>query len=146
VRAQTSSAAFAETDPSTQLVDVETRAERRERMRTRRAAGNGMAESHGTRTLMFGATGGCGSQVLIRLLERGVATTVVVRDAARLPQTLDLSNPLLTVVVEPRGHLALSERELMEQLGGVDSVVSCLGHNLTLSGMFGRNGCAVSAL
>lgn len=88
------------------------------------------------RVLLFGATGGCGSQVLTRLLDRGVETTVLVRSEDRLPEGA-ASNPLLRVVVEPRGHLALGQSALVDVIRGSDAVVSCLGHNLSLSGVFG---------
>ena len=63
--------------------------------------------------LLLGATGGCGSQVLVRLLERGVATTVIVRSEDRLPAAAR-GHALLTVVTAPEGHLALSEDALRE--------------------------------
>ena len=54
--------------------------------------------------LLFGATGGCGSQVLTRLLRRGVLVTAVVRSAERLSDDVK-SHDNLTVVVFPNGHL-----------------------------------------
>lgn len=90
----------------------------------------------GMRVLLLGATGGCGRQVLTRLLGKGIETTVIVRDAARLPEGAS-SNALLTVVVEPCGHLA-NESRFVEIISGCDSVVSCLGHTLSLAGVFGE--------
>ena len=106
--------------------------------------------------LLFGATGGCGSQVLTRLLRRGVLVTAVVRSAERLSDDVK-SHDNLTVVVFPNGHLfagttrkddgkddgnALNDsftRRLDQVRSGVRvRGVSCLGHNLTLKGMFGR--------
>ena len=89
------------------------------------------------RVLLLGATGGCGSQVLTRLLSRDVETTVIVRDEERLPEGAK-ANPLLRVIVEPRGHLALSNSDFADAIKTVDAVISCLGHTLTLSGVFGH--------
>merc|ERR1712232_541140 len=58
------------------------------------------------KALLLGASGGCGSQVLVRLLDRGVATTVIIRDEQRLPN-IAKGHALLTVVVEKQGHLQL---------------------------------------
>ena len=111
-----------------------------------------------SRVLLFGATGGCGSQVLTRLLRRGVLVTAVVRSAERLSDDVK-SHDNLTVVVFPNGHLFAGTttrkdddgkddgnalindsftRRLDRYVRECECVVSCLGHNLTLKGMFGR--------
>ena len=89
------------------------------------------------KVLLLGATGGCGSQVLTRLLDRAVPTTVIVRDVGRLPGDT-ASNELLTVVIEPRGHLAMSPDDFGALVQGCDSVVSCVGHNMSCAGICGR--------
>ncbi|CAL6331880.1 unnamed protein product [Bathycoccus prasinos] len=57
------------------------------------------------RVLLFGATGGCGSRVLTRLLRRGVFVTAVVRSAERISDEVK-THENVTVVVFPNGHLA----------------------------------------
>ena len=111
-------------------------------------------QSRQSHVLLFGATGGCGSQVLTRLLGRGVLVTAVVRSAERLSDD-STSHDNLTVVVFPNGHLATTTttetttrnddgnandftRRLDRYVRECECVVSCLGHNLTLKGMFGR--------
>ena len=89
-------------------------------------------------TLIFGATGGIGSQVLARLLERGTPCIAVVRDEARLPQAYRKGHPLLETVVMPDGHLTMEDATLEEHLARCNSVVSCIGHNMTFKGLFGR--------
>jgi nucleoside-diphosphate-sugar epimerase len=84
--------------------------------------------------LLVGGTGRTGGRVLARLLERGVAVRAIVRSAARLPGGV-AGNPLLTVV--EADLLSLTTGELRRQLEGCDTVVSCLGHNLTGKGIFG---------
>jgi len=87
--------------------------------------------------LLFGASGGCGSECLIRLLDRGVETTVIVRSEARLPAAAK-GHALLTVVVRPDGHLSLSADELIGYVKGVDTVISCLGHTMSRKGIWGH--------
>eukprot|EP00398_MALV-I-01_sp_L67-1_P000875 gene875-388_t len=89
------------------------------------------------KVLIFGGTGGCGSQVLTRLIERNTQTTAVVRDVSRLPAGVS-ENSVLKVVVTPDGHLSLSQQELVDLITGCDVVVSALGHRMSCSGMFGR--------
>eukprot|EP00400_MALV-I_sp_L67-5_P000504 gene504-597_t len=95
-----------------------------------------------TKVLMFGATGGCGRQALIRLLERGVFVTVVVRDASRLPK-LSVESPsskgykLLTVKVVPEGHLHMTSQEYLDLVEDMDAVILALGHTMSCKGIFG---------
>ena len=86
-----------------------------------------------TKVLMFGATGGCGNQTLLRLLEDGVHVTVIVRDESRLSLPVQ-GHKNLTVVVAPDGHLGMP---LGQYIIGCDAVISTLGHNLTFSGICG---------
>ena len=88
------------------------------------------------KVLLLGATGGCGSPALIKLLSKRAAVTAIVRSADRLPAEAR-GHELLTVVVLPDGHLVLSDTEMAEHMRGCDAVISSLGHNLTLWGMYG---------
>ena len=85
------------------------------------------------RVLVLGATGGCGGPAVGRLLQRGAAVTAVVRSAGRLPPAVR-GHPRLRVVEAPGGHLGL---DLREHLRGCGAVVSSLGHNLSLRGIWG---------
>lgn len=89
------------------------------------------------KALLLGATGGCGSQVLTRLLERGVQTTVIVRDEKRLPEAVR-SHALLSVVTAAEGLLGLTDADVQEHLKQQDAVISCLGHNMTRKGIWGK--------
>mmetsp|Transcript_27431 Transcript_27431/g.82336 ORF Transcript_27431/g.82336 Transcript_27431/m.82336 type:complete len:240 (+) Transcript_27431:170-889(+) len=84
------------------------------------------------KVLVLGATGGCGSQALAQLLERGVPCTAIVRKAGSVPPCAGLD-----LVVNPGGALAMTDAELSGHLAGATHVVSCLGHNITLRGVFG---------
>jgi nucleoside-diphosphate-sugar epimerase len=84
--------------------------------------------------LLLGATGRTGRRVLQQLLERGVPVRAIVRSAERLPAGV-ADDPLLMVA---EADLAtLPGEELRRLLAGCDAVVSCLGHKVSLSGVFG---------
>jgi nucleoside-diphosphate-sugar epimerase len=84
--------------------------------------------------LLFGATGRTGGRVLQQLLARAVAVRAVVRSADRLPDVA-AADPLLEVV--EADVATLSEEEFAELVSGRDAVISCLGHNISLVGVFG---------
>lgn len=85
-------------------------------------------------TLVAGASGATGRQVVRQLLERGRRVRAIVRSADRLPEAIR-SHPDVSVIEATL--LELSDAELARHVAGCDSVVSCLGHNLTWKGMYG---------
>jgi NAD(P)-dependent dehydrogenase (short-subunit alcohol dehydrogenase family) len=84
--------------------------------------------------LLVGGTGRTGRRVLEQLLGRGIGVRAIVRSADRLP-TAVVSNPKLHVVVADL--LSLSDAELRDYVRGCDAVISCLGHVMSLRGLFG---------
>ncbi|MBK9739391.1 MAG: SDR family oxidoreductase [Actinobacteria bacterium] len=86
------------------------------------------------RVLILGATGRTGGCALTQLLERGVPVRAIVRSAARLPEG-SVGNPLLEVV--EADVLALPTEVLAEHLAGCDTVISCLGHTISVRGVLG---------
>jgi hypothetical protein len=84
--------------------------------------------------LLLGGTGRTGGRVLQQLLGRGVRVRAVVRSAARLPAGV-AADPNLTVVVADLP--TLSAEDLQRQVEGCDAVISCLGHVISLRGVFG---------
>lgn len=86
------------------------------------------------RVLVLGATGRTGGQVVTQLLERGVPVRAIVRSAARLPDGV-VGHPLLEVV--EADLLTMPTGDLVGHLDGCDTVISCLGHNITPRGLFG---------
>ena len=84
--------------------------------------------------LLVGGTGRTGGRVLQQLLDRGVTVRAVVRSRAKLPPGA-AGNPGLTVV--EASLLSLRDEELRQHLRGCDAVISCLGHVLSLAGVFG---------
>lgn len=86
------------------------------------------------RVLLLGATGRTGRRVLEQLLGRGMRVRVVVRSAARLPRSLGLAADLTVLEAD---LLSLSDEDLERQVRDCDAVVSCLGHVISLRGVFG---------
>ena len=84
--------------------------------------------------LLVGGTGRTGSRVLRQLLDRDIAVRAVVRSPGKLPPGV-AGNPNLTVI--EANLLSLPDEELRQQLQGCDAVISCLGHVLSLKGVFG---------
>lgn len=84
--------------------------------------------------LVVGATGATGRLLVKDLLDRGEKVTVVVRSAEKLNELPDTKN--LTVV--QAAVLDLSDEKLAELVQGCDAVASCLGHNLTFKGVYGK--------
>jgi nucleoside-diphosphate-sugar epimerase len=84
--------------------------------------------------LLVGGTGRTGRRVLQQLLERGVHVRAIVRSRAKLPPEFAQS-PNLTVI--EASLLSLSDEALQQHVRGCDAVISCLGHVLTVKGVFG---------
>lgn len=85
-------------------------------------------------TLVLGATGATGELLVAQLLGRGVEVRAVVRSPDRLLLELR-QRPNLSYTTA--SLLDLSDAQLLELTAGCDAVVSCLGHNLSLRGVFG---------
>lgn len=88
-----------------------------------------------TTVLLVGGTGRTGGRALAQLLDRDVNVRAIVRSAERLPEGA-AGSPGLTVV--EADLLSTSDAELAEHVRGCDAIVSCLGHNISLGGVFGK--------
>lgn len=84
--------------------------------------------------LLVGGTGRTGRRVLQQLLARGVRVRAIVRSGGKLPQDVAASSNLTVIEAS---LLSLRGEELQQHLRGCDAVVSCLGHVLSLGGVFG---------
>ncbi len=84
--------------------------------------------------LLVGGTGRTGRRVLQQLLDRGTKVRAIVRSKDKLPPEV-AGNPDLTVI--EAGLLALGNEELAQHLRGCDAVISCLGHVISLKGIYG---------
>ena len=84
--------------------------------------------------LLVGGTGRTGRRVLEQLLGRGIDVRAIVRSAEKLRAGV-AERPGLSVV--EADLLALCDEELLRHVRGCDAVVSCLGHTISLTGIFG---------
>ena len=85
-------------------------------------------------TLVVGATGATGRLLVDQLINRGEAVVVIVRSAERLPEHLRSHD---NVSVVEANLIDLSDAETAEHVKGCTAIASCLGHNLSLRGIFG---------
>lgn len=86
-------------------------------------------------TLVVGASGATGRLLVAELLARGENVRAIVRSPDRLPATVR-NHDALTVITA--GVLELSDAEMAQHVRGCRAVASCLGHNLTLKGIYGQ--------
>ena len=91
-------------------------------------------------TLVVGATGATGRHVVQMLLNNGYNVRVIARSKERM----------LSLLLDSEAHygdrlhiteasiLNMSNEELEHHVDGCEAVVSCLGHNITFQGMWGK--------
>ena len=85
--------------------------------------------------LVVGASGATGRLLVQQLLDRGGNVKAIVRTPDTLPSDLRAHPQLELIGASP---LDLTGAEMAAHLGGSQAVASCLGHNLTLRGLFGQ--------
>ncbi len=85
--------------------------------------------------LVVGASGATGKLLVEQLLNRDQKVKIIVRSDAYLSKTIKNHKNLEIVKAS---LLDLNDSELYQHAKGVDAIASCLGHNLTLKGMFGH--------
>ncbi|MBI9035413.1 MAG: SDR family oxidoreductase [Bacteroidales bacterium] len=87
------------------------------------------------KTLVAGASGTTGKQLVEQLLIMGQEVKVIVRPTSNIPDNWN-TNKKVSII---RGGIAeMSEEELVGHINDCDAVASCLGHNLNLNGLFGK--------
>jgi len=86
-------------------------------------------------SLVVGASGATGRLLVEQLLQRNLHVRAVVRSPDKLPDSL-LNHPNLSVIQASMSEV--SDADLAEFVIGCDAVASCLGHNLSLKGIFGH--------
>ncbi|MGE3843678.1 MAG: NAD(P)-binding oxidoreductase [Vicinamibacterales bacterium] len=88
----------------------------------------------GLTVLLVGGTGRTGRCVMRRLLDRRVDVRAIVRSKARVLPGVD-TNARLTLV---EGDLpSMPDESLLTYVRGCDAVISCLGHVISMAGIFG---------
>ena len=87
------------------------------------------------KVLVLGASGDTGKLVVRQLIKRQINTRIVVREGAILSAEI-LDNPLVEIV---RASITeVNDSEMMSFLQDCNAIVSCLGHNITIRGIFGK--------
>lgn len=86
------------------------------------------------KVLVLGGNGATGFHLVEQLLENNVDVKTIVRNSAKLKSLENQKNlEIITASI-----LDMDNAELSEVLDDVDAIVSCLGHNITLKGIWGR--------
>ena len=85
--------------------------------------------------LIVGASGATGRLLAEQLLNRGHFVKVIVRSADNLPTAVKNHKNLSVIQASV---LDLSDAELAQHVKGCDAMASCLGHNMTLKGIYGH--------
>lgn len=86
------------------------------------------------KVLVLGATGQTGYHLVNQFLENRIQVKAIVRNAEKFEDIQSDKN--LEIYVE--SILDVEDKFLKEILADVDVVISCLGHNISLKGMFGK--------
>lgn len=86
-------------------------------------------------TLVVGATGATGRLLVKQLLDRGVNVKVIVRALDNLPEEIQNHSNLSVIQASV---LDLDAPTLAQHVKGCDAVASCLGHNMSIRGMYGH--------
>jgi len=87
------------------------------------------------KVLVLGASGATGKLVVKQLIKRQINTRIIVRKSAILPQSI-IENPLVEVIIGNINELNVSD--LNQIIRGCNVIISCLGHNITFKGLFGK--------
>lgn len=86
-------------------------------------------------TLVVGASGATGKQLVEQLLNMGQKVKVIIRPIGKTTDTWK-SNDKISIIEANISEISVNE--MMNYLIDCQSVASCLGHNITLKGIFGK--------
>ncbi len=86
-------------------------------------------------TLVVGASGATGRQLVEQLLSLEQHVKVIVRLPDKLPESWKNNERLSIIHVSV---LELRDAEMIQHVQGCDAVASCLGHNMTWKGIYGH--------
>lgn len=86
-------------------------------------------------TLVVGATGATGKQLVDQLLSMGHKVKVIVRPSGSIPDNWN-NNENVSIIKDNISEIGTDE--MIDYLNDCQSVASCLGHNLTFKGIFGK--------
>ena len=86
-------------------------------------------------TLVVGASGATGRLLVGQLLDRGQTVKVIVRSPDKLPEVFQNND---NVSMIHASVLGLSDAEMARHVNGCEAVASCLGHNMSIKGIYGN--------
>jgi nucleoside-diphosphate-sugar epimerase len=86
-------------------------------------------------TLVIGASGATGKQLVEQLLNTEHKVKVIVRSPEKLPESWK-NNDRLSII--KASVLDISEDEMREYVTDCNAVASCLGHNMSWKGIYGE--------
>ena len=87
------------------------------------------------KVLVLGASGATGSLVVRQLIKRKITTRILIRRTASLTEEI-IESPLVETV---EGNInELDQSEMNQLMADCNVVISCLGHNISFKGMFGK--------
>jgi hypothetical protein len=86
-------------------------------------------------TLVVGASGATGQLLVEQLLNRGLNVKVIVRSPHKLPDSVKNHDKLSLIQAS---LLDLNDAEMGQHVKGCQAVASCLGHNMSLKGIYGH--------
>jgi len=87
------------------------------------------------KTFVLGASGATGRLVVQQLINKGLSVKVLVRSTAILPKEIRDCENLEIITGNVDDYSIEQFKELLKEC---DAVVSCLGHNITFKGIFGK--------
>ncbi len=85
--------------------------------------------------LVVGASGATGRLLLEQLLNRDQRVRIIVRSENSLPENIKNHKNLSVIQAS---ILDRSDSEMTQHVKGCEAVASCLGHNLSFKGMYGK--------
>lgn len=87
------------------------------------------------KTLVVGASGTTGKLLVKQLLKAGQQVKAVVRSTSTIPDSLNNNKNLIII----KSNISeISVDEMVKHLADCQAVASCLGHNLTMKGIYGE--------
>ncbi|GJM05231.1 MAG: hypothetical protein DHS20C09_12220 [marine bacterium B5-7] len=87
------------------------------------------------KVLVVGASGATGKLLVQQLLQQKIKVIAIVRAVSTLTKISD-DQPNLVIIRE--NISVMTRKDLADHIEGCDAVLSCLGHNLTFKGIFGK--------
>lgn len=87
------------------------------------------------KTLVAGASGATGKHLVEHLLNAGQEVKVIVRSTSKIPESWS-NNSKVTIIKS--NVLEVGVDEMAKHLADCGAVASCLGHNLTRKGIWGK--------